>query len=233
MEEKLMDIILLMIVIVFLGIMFFAGYSKGIIQILFSFVATIVAFVLAMMLSGPIETVIKKTPMYDSVKEQMSDYVTKQIEDEVNTSSIEAQKEAIKKLNMPSVIEDKLITNNTSAEMIDMGVNSFSEYIATYLANVLVQALSVIVMFLIIKIILRIVTTALNIVSRLPVIKEVNKSLGGIVGLAEGVLVLWVACLVLTAFAGTSIGQNLLAAISDNGILNFIYSNNIIMKMLL
>lgn len=228
-----MDIILLMIVIVFLGIMFFAGYSKGIIQILFSFVATIVAFVLAMMLSGPIETVIKKTPMYDSVKEQMSDYVTKQIEDEVNTSSIEAQKEAIKKLNMPSVIEDKLITNNTSAEMIDMGVNSFSEYIATYLANVLVQALSVIVMFLIIKIILRIVTTALNIVSRLPVIKEVNKSLGGIVGLAEGVLVLWVACLVLTAFAGTSIGQNLLAAISDNGILNFIYSNNIIMKMLL
>jgi uncharacterized YccA/Bax inhibitor family protein len=70
-------------------------------------------------------------------------------------------------------------------------------------------------------------------VSRLPVIKEVNKSLGGIVGLAEGVLVLWVACLVLTAFAGTSIGQNLLAAISDNGILNFIYSNNIIMKMLL
>ena len=229
-----MEIALLVGVLVFLAVMFYMGYKKGIIKILLSFVATIVAFVLAMLLSSPIEGFIKNnTSIYNSMKERMTEYVTEYMEDEIDLSTISNQEDAIKKLELPSVIKDKLITENISEDKVNIGVEKFSEVIATSLADILVQAGVVMVLFLIIRVVLRILIGVLNVVSRLPLINELNKSLGGVLGIAEGILILWVLCFALTAFSGTETGKQILSAISSNSILNFIYSNNIIMKILL
>lgn len=229
-----MGTMLLLGVLIFLAVMFYMGFKKGILRILLSFVSTIVAFMLAMFLSSPIENFIKNnTSVYNSMKKQMTVYVEDYIEEGIDLSDIENQKKAIKKLELPSVIKDKLIDENISKDKTDLGVEKFSELIAASLADILIQAAVVIVLYLIIKIIFRVVISVLNIISRLPLIGELNKSLGGILGIVEGVLVLWVLCIALTALSGTDTGEQILSAISSNSILNFIYSNNIIMKILL
>lgn len=229
-----METALLAGVLVFLAIMFYMGYKKGIIKILVSFVASIVAFLLATMLSSPIEGFIKNnTSIYNSMKKQMTEYVAVYMEDEIDLSNITNQEDVIKKLELPSVIKDKLIAESISEDKVNIGVEKFSEVIATSLADILVQAGVVMILFLVIKLVLRVLIGVLNIMSRLPLINEINKSLGGILGIVEGILILWIVCLALTAFSGTAAGEQILSAISSNSILNFIYSNNIIMKILL
>ena len=112
-------------------------------------------------------------------------------------------------------------------------MDTFSEYLATSLADIVVEVLAVLVLFVIIKLILRIIISLLNIVSHLPIIHGMNKMLGGIVGLAEGVIIIWIICLLLTIVSGTAVGEQIMSEISSNEILNYIYSNNLIMKMLL
>lgn len=229
-----MGTMLLLGVLIFLAVMFYMGFKKGILRILLSFVSTILAFMLAMFLSSPIESFIKNnTSIYNSMKNKMTVYVEDYIEEGIDLSDIENQKKSIKKLELPSVIKDKLIDENISKDKTDLGVEKFSELIAGSLADILIQAAVVIILYLIIKIVFRVLISVLNIISRLPLIGELNKSLGGILGIVEGVLVLWVLCIALTALSGTDTGEQILSAISSNSFLNFIYSNNIIMKILL
>lgn len=229
-----MEMTLVLGVVAFLAIMFLIGYRNGMIKVLLSFVATIIAFLLSILLAGPCETFIKEsTPVYDNLKKQMTEYVSEYISAEVDTSDIELQKDAIGELKLPSSIKNKLINSNTADEKLSMGVDTFSEYLATSLADIVVEVLAVLVLFVIIKLILRIIISLLNIVSHLPIIHGINKMLGGIVGLAEGVIIIWIICLLLTIVSGTAVGEQIMSEISSNEILNYIYSNNLIMKMLL
>lgn len=228
-----MQVILLIAVIGLLLVMFGEGYRKGIIRIVLSLGITIVSYILALSLSGPCQSFIKNnTEIYNKVNTQMQEYVDKYISEQLDARSKEAQSDAIKELKLPSTIQNKLISDNTADVKLNMGVNSFSEYIATSMTDMLIESLSVIVLFILIKIILRIVVMLLDLVSRLPVIHGINKSLGGIVGLVEGVLIIWAACILLTAAGGTDIGQKIFSAISSNKILSFIYNNNILLKFM-
>lgn len=228
-----MELALLAGVIVFLLIMYWFGYNKGFIRIVLSFVMTIISFVLAILLVGPFESFVKNsTPVYDKINKQMTEYVSKYVPKELDVASEELQKEAIRELKLPSAIQSRLIDGNTIDEKLAMGTESFSEYLAVSLTDTLVEAFSVIILFICIKLILRIIISLIDLISRLPLVNGVNKSLGGLVGLAEGILIIWVACIMLTAISGTEIGQQIFSAISTNKILSFVYNNNLLIKFL-
>lgn len=228
-----MELALLVGVIVFLLIMYWFGYSKGFIRIVLSFAMTIISFILAILLAGPFESFVKNsTPVYDKINKQMTEYVSKYVPKELDAASEELQKEAIRGLKLPSALQSRLIDGNTIDEKLAMGTESFSEYLAVSLTDTLVEAFSVIILFICIKLILRIIVSLIDLISRLPLVNGVNKSLGGLVGLAEGILIIWVACIMLTAISGTEIGQQIFSAISTNKILSFVYNNNLLLKFL-
>lgn len=228
-----MELALLVGVIVFLLIMYWFGYSKGFIRIVLSFAMTIISFILAILLAGPFESFVKNsTPVYDKINKQMTEYVSKYVPKELDAASEELQKEAIRELKLPSALQSRLIDGNTIDEKLAMGTESFSEYLAVSLTDTLVEAFSVIILFICIKLILRIIVSLIDLISRLPLVNGVNKSLGGLVGLAEGILIIWVACIMLTAISGTEIGQQIFSAISTNKILSFVYNNNLLLKFL-
>lgn len=228
-----MELALLIGVVVFLLIMYWYGYSKGFIRIVLSFAMTIISFVLAILLAGPFETFVRNsTPIYDKINRQMTEYVSEYVSKEMDMASEELQKEAIIDLKLPSVIKNKLIDGNTIDEKLSMGAESFSDYLAASLTDTLVEAFSVIILFICVKLILRIVVYLFDLISKLPLIHGVNKSLGGLIGFAEGILIIWAACILLTALSGTETGQQIFQAVSTNKILNFIYNNNLLLKLL-
>lgn len=229
-----MEITLLVAVIAFLAIMVFVGYSKGFIKIVLSLAVTIVALILSVLLAGPCSNFIKEhTPLYDTVKEQMADNVSEYIGEELDTASKDMQEKAIKKLNIPSSIKDKLIVNNNENSKAELEVNSFSNYVAESLTDILLNAVTVLGLFLIFKILLRILISVIDLFSKLPLINSINKNLGAIVGFAEGILIIWVICTALTAISGTSVGEEIFSAIASNHMLNFIYNNNLLTKYIL
>ena len=86
------------------------------------------------------------------------------------------------------------------------------------LGSVLVFAASYIVIHLVIR--------WLNLLSRLPIICGLNQMAGGIVGLAEGFLLLWLAGFILS-FYGDSMGQMLEAQVNSSIWLSLIYRYNL------
>lgn len=229
-----MEIALFAGVIIFLIAMFFNGYKKGFIRIVLSLAITVISLLLAVALSGPFKSFIKNdTSLYNKINKQMKSYVKEYVSQEVDASGQDIQEDSIKELKLPSSIQDKLIKNNTADEKLNMGVDSFSEYLATSLTDILVDSFSILILFIVIKLVLRIVVSLLDILSRLPIIHGINKSLGGVVGLIEGVLIIWVICIALTAISGTNVGKDIFGAISSNSFLDFIYNNNILTKIIL
>lgn len=229
-----METILLVGVIAFLIVMTFVGYSKGFIKIVLSLAVTIIALLASVLLAGPCSTFIKEhTPLYDTVKEQMADYVSEYIGEELDDASKDIQEEAIKKLNLPSSIQDKLIVNNTDTVKSEMNVETFSNYLAESLTDILLNAVTVLALFLVFKILLRVLIAVIDLFSKLPVVNFINKNLGAIVGFVEGILILWVICTALTAISGTNAGENIFSAIASNPVLSFIYNNNLLTKYIL
>lgn len=229
-----METTLVVGVLVFLAVMALAGYKKGFIKVVLSLCVTVVAMVAAVVLAPPCETFIKEqTPLYDTVKEQMADYVSEYLGKGVDAASKQVQEDAVKQLKLPASIQKQLIENNPIDAQTEQQVESFSNYVAESLADILLNSVTVLLLFLILKIALRVVIGVLDVISHLPVINGVNKMLGAAIGAVEGILILWVVCIALTAISGTKLGTDIFAAIAMNPILSFIYNNNLLVQFIL
>lgn len=72
----------------------------------------------------------------------------------------------------------------------------------------------------------------MDLFSRIPVLNGLNKIGGFIFGLFNGAVYLWIACIIITIFAGTGWGQEIFAQINDSVILSYIYNNNYLLSFL-
>ena len=85
-----METLLLIGVLAFLAGMVLYGYKRGMIRLLISLVATVVAFLISIILLEPCEMFIKNnTPVYDKIKEQMTEYTDKYVTSELDFSTKE------------------------------------------------------------------------------------------------------------------------------------------------
>ena len=93
-------------------------------------------------------------------------------------------------------------------------------------------AIAYLVIMVVVSIVLRIVVAATGLIRRLPVIKQADKLGGLIVGLIEGIVVVWIFFTVVTAISGTQTASNILVQIHGNVILESLYNCNPITRLL-
>ena len=177
-----------------------------------SMVAMLVTFILAGILTIPVSAIIKSaTPLYDNIEKSVSKIVEEnQIID----------MESISKLNLPKNIEEKI------AEGASKALDDFDGYIVSTISDMVLKALTFFTLIIVIYIIVRIVIVIFDFISKLPIINSINKSGGLVVGLVQGLLIVWIGCLVITAFSDKSWAQEVFRQINDNEFLTFIYDNN-------
>ena len=209
-----MDYLILLIVLAVLGLSALYGYKKGLVKILLSMVALLVTFVVAAILTIPVSCMLKAaTPIDEGIEKSVSKLVTEN--EVVNVDSIS-------NLNLPSPIEKVLVKGAEAAK------DGFNEYIVGAVADVLLKAITFFVLIIIVYVVVTILINVLDFISRLPLINSINKTGGLAVGLVQGLLLVWVGCLIVTAFANEPWGQEVFRQINANPLLTFIYNNNLI-----
>ena len=72
-----------------------------------------------------------------------------------------------------------------------------------------------------------------GVISRLPVIHQADKLCGTIASIVEVLIIVWVVFAIVTAFGNNVWASDILAQIHSSSFLEFIYDNNIIMKMII
>lgn len=227
--------ILLIAVGIFIIVMILIGLKRGLIKMAFSLVSIVVVLILINILTPSAKQLLKLTPVYttitDNIEKYVDDHVTEATKNMTQTG-VGAQQKIIDELPLPKEVRSVLKENNNRDSYAELDVDSFTAYVSASLADMVVGALAFIILYIVLSILLRILINVLNIVAKLPIINTFNAAGGALIGLAEAIIIIWIACIVVTAFSSTEWGQTVCKAISDNGILSFIYDNNIIQKFI-
>lgn len=165
-----MGLIIDIIIIAIIALSVFLGYKKGIVALSIQLFAFIIAVLITFILYQPITNLI------------------------VNATGIdESIQNAILEKANDIMQEDNELSNTVIEEAKN---NMLPETARTLSINIITFAV-MILLFLLVKIGLRFVTALANLVTKLPILKQVNE-LGGIIyGLIRGILIIYVALLII------------------------------------
>ena len=219
---------LLVVVLIILMGNAIIGMRVGFIKTVFSLISLILALVLTLWISPMVKNYMNgNEKFYNGIAtkvEKLLPFNEEIVEEE--------QSEAIEGLSVPKSIKEGLLKNNTAESYKDMAINSFKQYVSRYLTGVIINSLSFIVTFIAILIILWVIFMALDLISKLPLLNQVNKTAGLLAGLVHGLIMVWLFFILLNIFGSTVFGQSVLKLVGENEVLSIIYNNNILLKFI-
>lgn len=223
--------VLLIVVIIILALNAFAGLQRGLIKTLFSIFSLIIALLLTVFISPSISSRLQNS-------EKVMNYFTEKVDEILNLeenlkevgSKAADQLKVIDELPLPKSIKSSLIKNNNKQIYNALDVTNFADYLTRSIACFILSAVVFLICFIIILVVLKILCFTLDIISKLPILNEINKLAGFALGLLQGLIILWIGCIILTAFGSTEWGQSAFSMIKESKLLEFIYNNNLILK---
>ncbi len=213
-----MEYIIVAAVIGIIAICGLIGKKKGLVKIVLSMVATVLAMLVSSILTTPIcEFLKEKLGVVDKIKEVVAESLKDIKLDDVSY---------LEELQLPAIIKDKIIEGVQNIEI------PIKDYVIESIATVAMSAIVFVVIFIIATVAISIAIGVLDIIAKLPLIKQANEAGGLAAGLVYGIVVVWVAMIVLTALSSTAWASDILLIIGDNKLLSFIYDSNPIMGIL-
>lgn len=226
--------ILLIGVAAFMVLSTINGYRKGFLKMALSMAAMVGTIILVSILNPYVSRfLMDNTGLYEVLQEGTTEFVTDifetKLDNAINTRTDEVF--AIDHLTLPKAIREKLIEDNNSVVYDALGVTGFEEYISGYLACMILNMISYIGTLLIAGFIVKVIFVMADIVEKVPGIKGMNKLAGMLFGFLQGIIIIWIACLVVTAFGATKVGQQILAMIQGSAFLRFLYNNNCLLLL--
>lgn len=179
-----MGIIVDLIIIGIIALSVFLGYRKGLVALGVKLFAVIIAIVVTALLYQPVSNLI------------------------INTTGIdEAIENAILEKTSEIMIEERDENPELANELISGARDGLLPEAARELSINAVRALTMITLFIAVRIGLKFVTALANLVAKLPIINQINKAGGIAYGLVRGLLIVYVA-LLLVGFMGGINSQN-------------------------
>ena len=219
------------------------GFHLGFVKTVFSTFGFIIAITLATNVTPSVSAALNSSPLYGIINEQVHNglFGTEESEpaghDETyisdgDQSGLTGSEEAIiESLPLPSFVKNSLILNNNQNVYDTLGISAFEDYVSAYITRLIIQALGYLIVFIIVTLFLKIVVTALDLIAKLPVLRTFNKAGGFIFGVVNGLVVLWIICIVLAMLSGTEIGQTAYAMINESAFLKIVYNSNPLLRI--
>ena len=185
------------------------------------------------------------TGIEKSAEEKIRENVTKKLEKEtegavdesvIDTLVAQAMKEdiskneqisIIKNINVPAFIKDALIANNHDDMKRSLGVKSFYDYVAKYISYMLINALSFLLTFLIVSILIRVIIIIMGAMTQLPIVGTINRLGGMVFGAGEALIIVWIMFVVVTLLCETETGGSLYRQIEESQMLTYLYTKNV------
>ena len=100
------------------------------------------------------------------------------------------------------------------------------------MASLLLNILVYVITFFLVNLLLRMTVMTLDVITDLPVLHGINQFFGLVLGLLQGVAVIWIGFLVLTVLVHTDFGTKLMAMVNESAVLSMLYNSNIFLRYL-
>lgn len=197
-----MNFIIDFCVLIIIALSTFIGYKKGFIKVAFKFISFILALVIALVLYKPVSNFINNyTPIPNKIESK--------IESRISSSNKEE-------------------TNNLISNYYKNIRNISIDLIAKNTTNSIVNISSILIVFLLSRLILMFLRVSTDLIAKLPLIKQFNHIGGLIYGLLAGFFIIYLIFTIITLLAPIIDLNNILKLINSSIIANIMYNNNIL-----
>lgn len=209
------------------------GHYRGFIRLAVSLVSLAAALLVVWAVMPYATDWIKNnTGLYESMKagiEQTAGFT--QLEGEPDEPSDEGL--AIEGLELPEQIKRLLSENKTAEDYGSLGAEALQDYVGSYLADIMLRILVFVVLFLTIFILLRVLVFWLDLIAKLPILSGLNQIAGAVLGGLEGLVFVWIGCMILTLASGTGVGGQIMSQVDISPWLSWLYENNLLSYLVL
>ena len=166
-------------------------------------------------------------------EEQTASGETKSGTDTSGQSGDTAWQEAwINNLKIPQTLQNLLKENNTPEYYAKLAAESFADYVPKYMAGLILNLISFVATWILVISFIWLAVMTLDVIASLPVLRGVNQILGLALGFFQGLIIVWVAFLIITIFSNTDIGKQLMTMIGESPVLSALYESNLLLEFL-
>lgn len=219
------------VVIAVITVFAFSNARKGFAKALLWFLPTLFGILLSWKMSGAVIKYVRETFLFSFIMSKISSGLN--IGNILPDMTLSAQNSIISAMNVPEFIKNALVNNNNSVVYSLFDAQTLKDYIAGFLANILISAAVVILLYFIGLIVGRLVLKIFSAVDDIPVLGFFSKLGGFIVGILKGVCIIWIACIAITFFCCKPSAQGFISMIESSYIAGWFYKNNILLYVVL
>ena len=207
------------------------AYRKGFVRAALNFLPMVAALAATRFLTPTVSELLRKTPFFDPLTNTVGNGL--HLENAIGDAAMQTQTDIIQSMHLPDFLKESLVENNNPVIYHLLDVESLQSYIAGFLANICINIISVLLVFVVVWLAVKFVLKALNLISKLPVLNFFNRACGFLVGLLKGLCVAWLICFVLTFFQCNSAFDFFFDALNLTHVALPLYENNILMYFIL
>lgn len=200
------------------------SYIKGLVVSVFNLVSSLLAIAVSFVFYPVISGWLEATPLLGWIQSPIQDAL---MEKGAALTSVSAES-LIGQLKLPEAVSQSIL--NTVGDVTGT-LPELAGELSVAVAAFILQVICMIVLFLIVKIGLLFIKGMLKTVMQLPVLKQVDKAGGLVLGIIEAFVLLTVVGALLSLFSG-SVDSGLLAAVNTSYIGNFFYNHNLLIAWL-
>jgi len=217
-------------ILAILALCAWGGFYRGLIRTVYRLVSFFVALFLAYQLYPHVSSFLRGTELFPVISGGISRALN--LETVIYEHAVGRGGEIIDSLPLPSAIANLLHANNTPDIYAFLQVATIDEYISGFFANMIINAIAILVVFALATIALAIVGAALDVVGMLPVISTLNHAGGLAVGVIMGALLVWIVLLLMTPLFATGAHHAVYDLLQESIIARWLFDNEFLLPRL-
>lgn len=208
----------------------FAAYKVGLVKTVLNSFSTIISLITAYILYPKVSLFLVGRGLFDKINQSVR--ITLNIKENLTEMTKNAQDTFINNLNIPNFLKNSLIENNTNDIYTLFNVSSIEDYITSYITNIFINIIAITLTFILTLILVKLVFTMIDAISKLPVINFTNKFLGAILGFVNGIIIIWILCILITFCYSNPSFDYITSSLESSSVSKMFYDNNLFIFMI-
>ena len=211
------------------------GLNAGFILSVFKIASYFLSIWLSFRFYPKVSQLLMSTTIFENIKDAILNNLILQ-KGEILAKAGEQVKQAaidtiVNKLPLPEFLKDSIVKQIPEPDKL-VDIPKAMETISSELAEIIISVLSLIILYIGIRIALIIFRHLLEGITKLPILKQIDKLGGFALGALEGLLTVYIVCAVLMLFNASPTYVKIYEVIEQSVIAKLFFENNIIMNFM-
>ena len=212
-----------LIIVASFALSIYWGYKRGLVNVITSLVAFVLAIVLTLIIYKPISIFLQyRTPLGQTIEQKLSSVLSE-------TSLVNGELLSKNTSNLPSSAINFI--NKQAETVITSGQEYVVSAVSSSLAGYIIKLIAAFISFILVRTFLILFQAIFQLIAELPVILQIDK-LGGIIyGFLRALISVYVLLIIITIVGSFIHNWNVMYAIDSSHLGNFLYNHNLLINI--